>query len=374
MKQLNRLQWKMLFLSIASFIIVGQGCKTVNKNKSQYFTAEDFKKTDKIDSHCHVFSKYPAFMEQAISDNFTILSINVDAVEGPPLEKQRELAIIQQKAFPGKFLYLTSFSMKGFEKDKWTENTISYIKESLNKGAVGVKVWKNIGMVEKDHNGKFIMIDNPGFDPVFDYIVENKIPVCGHLGEPRNCWLPLSEMTVNNDKAYFEAHPEYHMYMHPEYPSYEEQIAARDHLLEKYPDLIFIGAHLGSLEWSVDEIADRLERFPNFYVDLADRICHLQVQAQTNWQKVHDFFIKYQDRIIYGTDLGDYEGDGKEPEVLKAKMHKVWIRDWTFFTSNEVMTVEEVNGNFNGLRLPKDVIEKIYAQNARKVFSRISEH
>ena len=64
----------------------------------------------------------------------------------------------------------------------------------------------------------------------------------------------------------------------------------------------FIGAHLGSLEWNVDELARRLDKFPNMAVDMAARITHLQFQSATNWQKVHDFMIKYQDRLLYATD------------------------------------------------------------------------
>ena len=94
------------------------------------------------------------------------------------------------------------------------------------------------------------------------------------------------------------------MYRHPEFPSYEDQIVARDRMLEKHADLQFVGAHLGSLEWSVDELAKRLDRFPNMAVDMAARIPHLQVQSVKNWQKVHDFMIKYQDRLIYATDHG----------------------------------------------------------------------
>jgi hypothetical protein len=118
------------------------------------------------------------------------------------------------------------------------------IKNSVAKGAIAVKVWKNIGMELRDNEGNFVMIDNPKFDPVFDYMEENNIPLIGHLGEPKNCWLPIDQMTVQGDKNYFAKHPQFHMYLHPEYPSYEEQVNARDRMLEKHPGLQFIGAHL----------------------------------------------------------------------------------------------------------------------------------
>src|SRR5690606_20786759 len=121
------------------------------------------------------------------------------------------------------------------------------------------KVWKNIGMELRDTSGNFVMIDHPKLDAVIAYLVRHDIPLIGHLGEPKNCWLPLDEMTVSSDRSYFESYPQYHMFLHPSYPSYTEQIRARDHLLEKFPTLRFVGAHLASLEWSVDELAKRLE-------------------------------------------------------------------------------------------------------------------
>ena len=191
------------------------------------------------------------------------------------------------------------------------------LKDSFSKGAIAVKVWKNIGMELKDNDNNFVMIDHPKFEPVFDFLVKNNIPLIGHLGEPKNCWLPVEKMTVQGDVNYFSTHPKYHMYLHPEYPSYEDQVNARDRMLEKHPGLQFIGAHLGSLEWSVDELAKRLDKFPDMAVDTASRISHLQYQAKTNWQKIHDFCIKYQDRIIYGTDI--IINEVKDPEEIKNR-------------------------------------------------------
>jgi predicted TIM-barrel fold metal-dependent hydrolase len=355
-------------LMIMALVTIIPSCKSGKNAKLQFCTIEDFKLMPKIDIHCHISVERKAFMEQALTDNFRILTINTDAAEEPPVEEQQRFALYQINAFPGRLAYLTSFSMKGWNEQNWQEKTLAYIKESFKKGAIGMKVWKNIGMVEKDISGKFIMIDDPKFDTIFNYLETKGIPVCGHLGEPKNCWLPLEEMTVNNDRQYFKDHPQYHMFLHPEFPSYEDQITARDNLLRKHPNLHFMGAHLGSLEWSVDELARHFEMFPNFTVDMAARTCHIEKQAQADWQKVHDFFIKYQDRIIYGTDQGDWEGADADTAKLKSATHEVWTRDWKFLTTDETITSWEVDGNFKGLKLPKEVIEKIFYKNAVKWF------
>jgi predicted TIM-barrel fold metal-dependent hydrolase len=345
--------------------VIAQNMKILQENQ-EFCTPEDFRIMPKIDAHCHIETDRTAFMEQALTDHFSIVTINTDAGGNLPVDEQQRLAVIQHKAYPEQLVFLATFSMKKWGAPGWQEYTLSRIEEALAQGAAGVKVWKNIGMVEKDRNGKFIMIDDPGFDPIFEYLEEKGLPVCGHLGEPRNCWLPVDSMTVNNDRSYFKEHPEYHMFLHPDFPSYEDQIRARDNMLKKHPGLLFIGAHMGSLEWSVDELARRFDLFPEMTVDLAARICHIQKQSQDDRQKVRDFIIRYQDRFLYGTDLGD-DGDS-DPAQLKARIHEVWSRDWKYFTTEEIMNSSELDGEFMGLRLPRDVVEKIYYRNAAELY------
>jgi predicted TIM-barrel fold metal-dependent hydrolase len=299
--------------------------------------------------------------------------LNVFKSGGKPIEEQQKFSVEMVQAFPGRNAWVTTFSLDNFNKEGWQDEAISYIKKSVQNGAVGVKVWKNIGFFLKDENSKLVMIDHPRFDPILNYLAKNHIPLIGHLGEHRNSWLPLEKMTVNGNRDYARAHPEEHMYLHPERPSYEDYINARDRMLEKHPNLVFIGAHLGSLEWSVEELAKRLDKFPNMSVDMAERVSHLQYQALTEWQKVHDFFIKYQDRLVYGTDLRssamDIVNKGiKDPEGIKKHAHEVWMRHWKFFTDDQMMRVPKVEGEFKGLKLPRKVVDKIYRTNAEKLF------
>ena len=120
------------------------------------------------------------------------------------------------------FHFLTTFTMKGFEGPTWTADSIRHIDEEVANGAVGVKVWKNVGMVEKDSRHKLIFLDDPRFDGLMNHLEQKGIPLVAHQAEPKNCWLPLDQMTTENDRSYFSEHPEYYMYLHPEQPSYED--------------------------------------------------------------------------------------------------------------------------------------------------------
>lgn len=333
---------------------------------SDYYSIEDFSKVEKIDTHMHLNCADPALTQQARADNFKLLTVNVDVNDYVSVEDQEKFALQQIQQSPDNLQYLTAFTLQNWNSPEWTNEVIARLENSFKQGALGIKLWKNIGMAYKDSADQFIMIDNPRFDPIIEYIIKQDKTVMAHLGEPKNCWLPIEEMTVNNDRSYFKDHPEYHMYLHPEYPSYEDQINARDHLLEKHPDMRFVGAHLGSLEWDVHEIAKRLDKFPNMAVDMAARIPHLQHQTISDREKVRQFFIDYQDRLIYATDSGIEEGSN--PDNERKGLHNVWIKDWKYFVTDSTMTSPHVNGEFRGLKLPREVINKIYRENARRWF------
>jgi predicted TIM-barrel fold metal-dependent hydrolase len=354
-----------------------QACSSNNKTEStattdttsappaeEYYTADDFTSVEKIDAHIHVRTEDPSFIKQAEADNFRLVDINVEGSVTPTIEDQRAMAIKHVSNFPQLTAFATTISVKNWNNPNWQKQTIAYLKDSFAKGAIGVKVWKNIGMSLKDKDGKFVMIDHPRFDTIFNFIAANNIPLLSHQGEPKNCWLPIEQMTVEGDKRYFAEHPQYHMYLHPEYPSYEDQINARDRMVEKHPNLTVISVHLASLEWDVNEIAKRLDKYPNMAVDMAARIPHLFNQATTDRQKVYDFFIKYQDRILYATDI--VTTAEKKPEDVKKDTHETWLKDWKFFTTNETMINPNNKAEFKGLQLPKEVIDKIYRTNAEK--------
>ncbi|MES2872602.1 MAG: amidohydrolase family protein [Bacteroidota bacterium] len=363
-------QCKCLFILIAAaFLGFGssaQNRSTSGQTSSEFYTKEDFKHVQKFDVHVHLNIYDTTFISQARRDNLRLLTVNVNPAYYPSVEEQQSVALRMVKDFPDRLAYATTFTVENWGTKEWLPQTLAYLENSFKQGAIAVKIWKNIGMGLKDSNGKFVMIDDSRFDPVLKMIEKNNITLLGHLGEPRNAWLPVDQMTVSNDKGYFTTHPEYHMFKHPENPSYEDQVNARDNMLKKHPNLRFVGAHLGSLEWNVDELAKRLDQFPNMAVDMAARIVHLQAQSAQNWQKVRNFMIKYQDRLIYATDHGvDAKSD---LSTINKRLHETRMKDWTYFATNDEMTSSSFSGTFKGLQLPKPVIDKIYRINAQKWF------
>lgn len=348
-------------INILLFVVALFNFSCTNK---QFYTMDDFAKVPKTDAHYHVYSAKNSSVEQAQKANFRLLAINTFSEGCERVQSVHTNSKQLKLEFPEVFDYTTTFCLDDWNDSLWVENTIAWLDSCIADGAVAVKVWKNIGMEFRDKDSVLIMIDDPKFDPIFKHLTEKRIPLVGHLGEPKNCWLPFNEMTTKNDSNYFAENPQYHMFLHPEFPSYEEQMAARDRMLDKNPELIFIGCHLASLEWSVDELAKWLDKYPNTAVDMAARMGQLFYQTRDDREKVRNFFIKYQDRILYGTDIID---SGQEKEGFQKQIHETWLRDWEYLVTDHKMTSTNlINGGFRGLQLPKEVVAKIYRLNTEK--------
>lgn len=387
----SKMYKKTPFIFINIFIltlVIFTGCvEKENENDTSYYTNEDYNLVNKFNSHVHLYSENNTYINKAVDDNFkllTFLSSSPGTTSRISVPEQEEIVLKNIETYPNHlFLATTILDPYNFNEPDWVENTIEHLRQSFENGAVAVKIRKSIGMEVKKPNGEFVTIDDPKFDPIIDFIAENDKTLIGHIGEPKNCWLPLDEMTVGGDRQYYSENPQYHMYLHPEYLSHEEHIQKVESMLEKHPDVRYVGAHLASLEYDVDELAKRLDMFPNMAVDMAERISHFQYQAVDDWEKVRNFMIKYQNRLIYATDDGLHgpkphfgaeltDQSQRTDEQIREATYENYRRHWKFFTSEGTMTAPKLpKKEFEALHLPKDVVDKIYMKNAEKWFPAI---
>jgi predicted TIM-barrel fold metal-dependent hydrolase len=203
------------------------------------------------------------------------------------------------------------------------------------------------------------MADDPVFKPIYEDIAAHNRTVIAHLAEPTSSWQAPNPSSL--DYEYYKGHPGEYAYTHPEWPTKEAILAARDRLLEENPKLRVVGAHLGSMELDVDEIAKRFDRYPNFAVDTAARVPYLMLQPRG---KVRDFLIKYQDRVLYGTDFEMMPNTDVKKGL--AMLENIYAQDWKYFATDE--TFEYKGRKVTGLKLPASVLRKLYHDNAVQWF------
>jgi predicted TIM-barrel fold metal-dependent hydrolase len=332
---------------------------------SGHYSMADFAQARKYDAHFHANNPDVALLELLREDGFQVLSINVDYPDFPSIARQHEIALALAAKDPAHFHWATTFSMKGFGTPGWAGKVDAKLARDVADGARAVKIWKNVGLVERNAAGQLIMLDDPGLAPVVEQVRALGVPLIDHQGEPRNCWLPLDQMTTDNDREYFSNHPDYYMYLHPEMPGYEDLMAARDRFVAANPKLRFVGAHMASLEYDVDRLGAFLDRFPNATVDLAARMSQVQYQSVRDREKVRNFFIRYQDRLLYGTDL-TFAPDANAEE-FKREAHHAWTSDWRYLATDEIQRIDMIHADVAGLALPRAVIDKSKYANAARV-------
>ena len=332
-----------------------------------YYSAEDFYDVPKIDAHIHYSYANPVLLEQAEKDNFRLITVNVETQSNPHIDVQESVAVELMQSHASTIAFLSTFGSTDWDSNEWAQKTIDRINNSVRKGASGVKIWKTFGMQLVDADSNFVFINNEKLSPVLSHMEAEQIPLLAHIGEPKNCWLPLADMTTANDRSYFSDHPEFHMYLHPEMPSYEKIIETRDQVLADHKGLRVVGAHFGSVEWDLDSLAKRFNRYPNFAVDMAARIGHMHFQSDKDYDKTREFFIKYSSRILYGTDIGVRSESVKSGD----QFHIEWYNDWIYLATDQEFHSDLIGKKVKGLKLPRGVIDDIYYNNSIRWYPKV---
>jgi hypothetical protein len=240
----------------------------------------------------------------------------------------------------GRIAWATTFDARAFETPGFADRIIADLQRDFKEDAIGVKMWKNIGLAIRSKSGQFLMPDSPVLTPILDAIEKSGRTLITHLADPDVAWLPLQ----GTESAYYKAHPEWHVYGRPEIPSKAAILESRDRMVARHRNLRVIGCHLGSDEEHLDRLATRLDTYPNFAVDVASRVRFL---ARADRDTVRQFVTKYQDRILYATDF--VLGQGDDAAAAKS-LRAVHEREWNYFA-------DEL-----GLREP--ILRKVFRDNA----------
>ena len=328
--------------------------------------APRFEDLPKIDVHSHVFDDDPAF--PALFQRLNLRTINVcnNGTDGHLVPMHR-IAVDLHRRHPAIFPFEATFDLLRRDEPTYVREVIAHLEAMFAAGAVGVKIWKEIGIDIKDPDGKFILPDDPRFAPIFAFIAQQRKVLHAHLAEPIDAWRPLDPASPHYN--YYSQNPQWHLHGKPEYPSHEAIIAARDRILERHPTLTVLGAHLGSLEHDLDAIATRLDRHPNFHIEVSARTRNL---TRHPTDKVRAFFLRYQDRILYGLDsswkpfLASRPSSDQQRQAHLTRLELQYRADYTYYAGTGEITYN--NRRVQALALPREVLEKFYHRNAQRIY------
>jgi predicted TIM-barrel fold metal-dependent hydrolase len=257
------------------------------------------------------------------------------------------------KPYPDRFLVFTQIDWSRIDDPNFSQLMVQQVDDSVRRGARGLKILKELGLGVKDKSGKLIHIDDPRLDPVWDECGKLGIPVFIHAADPEAFFHPID---ANNERyEELHEHPDWSFYG-PQFPSMEELMRQRDAMFAKHPHTHFVALHFGSWPENLEFVEQTLQKFPNVMIETGAREGELGRQPH----RVRELFLKYPDRIMFGTDEGSDE-----------RMYQNYFR-W-LETEDEYFPYNQYPGQgrwmIYGLGLPDEVLEKVYHVNAEKLFA-----
>jgi uncharacterized protein len=258
------------------------------------------------------------------------------------------------KPYPGRFMVFTQFDWSKINDPIFSQLMVHQIDDSVARGARGLKVLKELGLGVRDASGKLITIDDPRLDPVWEECGRLGIPVFIHVADPEAFFHPINA----HNERYEELieHPDW-SFNGPQFPTLQDLMAQRDRMFAKHPQTTFVALHFGSWPENLDFVERTLQNFPNVMIETGAREGELGRQPR----RAREIFLKYSDRIMFGTDEGASEA-----------MYENYFR-W-FQTEDEYFPYAQYPAQgrwmIYGLGLPDDVLENVYHRNAEALFAR----
>ncbi len=258
------------------------------------------------------------------------------------------------KPHPDRFMVFTQIDWSKIDEPDFVQLMVKQIDDAVARGARGLKVLKDFGLQVRYKSGALVTVDDPRLDPIWEECGRLGVPVAIHVTDPEAFFHPVD----GTNERYEELleHPDW-SFLGPRFPPKESIIAARDRMFTKHPGTTFISLHCGNWPENLDYVSGLLDRLPNVVVEFGAREAELGRQPR----RAGEFFLKYQDRILFGTDAAPAE-----------EMYRNYFR-W-LETADEYFDYWGSPGQgrwkIYGMDLPDHVLEKVYHLNAEIIFSR----
>ena len=308
-----------------------------------------------VDVHNHQFDMplkdLSKLVEEMDSLNMGFM-VNLSGFRGLYLEKS--LKNIKENA-PTRFGLFLNIDFEKLDDPNFATEQVDLINKAVTEGVIGLKVYKSLGLTDKDQKGNRIAINDPRLDPIWKACGDQNIPVLIHSGEPSSFWHPKDKY----NERWLELRQKPGRYRNPkENPSFEEVLAEQHTVFKKHPNTTFINAHLGWMGNDLDRLGKHLDQHPNVMTEIGAVLAELGRQPK----RAYRFFIDYQDRILFGKDS------------YNVSEYYIYFR--VLETEDEYFDYyrkRHAHWKMYGLSLPDSVLQKVYYKNALHLFPSIDQ-
>lgn len=260
----------------------------------------------------------------------------------------RQFSDAQKGHAPKRFAAFTNLDETALDDPGYAERAARLLEDDIRAGAQGLKVWKHFGMGLKDAGGNRIPLDDPRFDRAFETCGRRGIPVLIHTADPKPFWDPMDRF--NERWLELKTHPRRNASALD--VKWETLIAEQRRLFARHPRTRFINAHFGWMAHDLGELGRWMEKLPNMYLEISAILGELGRQPRA----ARAFFIRFQDRILFGKDTWNTAEYPYYFRVLETA-------DEYFDHLRRYQAYWKVYG----LDLPDEVLRKVYYRNALRI-------
>ena len=255
--------------------------------------------------------------------------------------------------FPKRFGVFFNINFNRIDDENFKRNTTLLINDAVNQGAIGLKVYKNLGLNLRDSKGKRVPVDDERLSFIWEECAKLNIPVLIHSGEPKAFFDPIDKF---NERWLHAREKPNSFRSSDQYPAFDKVMLEQHNMFRKHSKTTFINAHFGWYANDLSKLSKILDELKNVSVEFGAVINELGRQPRA----AKKFFIEYQDRILFGKD------------IYKKDEYYIYFR--VLETSDEyIQYYRKRHGLWRlyGMGLPDDVLKKIYYENALKMFPSI---
>ena len=303
-----------------------------------------------VDAHAHLWraatmsaGALDTLVAEMDAMNMAVM-VNLSGGSG---ERLRAAIANTERHAPGRIVHFANVDFDGIGTPGWGERAARQLREDVGAGARGLKIYKSLGLTLTDADGARVPVDDPRIAPVWDAAGDLGVPVLIHSADPAPFWEPYDR----HNERYYELTERPRRRQRPP-PSFEEVIAEQHRVFARHPGTSFIAAHLGWFGSDLARLGEVLDAHPNVVTELGAVLAEIGRQPRT----ARAWLIRYQDRVLMGKD-------SYAPEEYHVYFRVLETRDDYI----EYYRRRHANWRLYGLGLPPEVLEKVYAANARRV-------
>jgi predicted TIM-barrel fold metal-dependent hydrolase len=308
-----------------------------------------------VDVHGHLRGPTAESVDAMVAQMDALNLATIVNLSGGSGDRLRDTIAVTSGRHPGRFAAFATLSYDGIDDPGYGERIAAQLATDVREhGAVGLKIFKNLGMFVQDRSGRRVPTDDARLDPVWRKCAELGIPVLIHTGEPSPFWSPWDRF---NERWLELAEFPDRRRDDPRFASFEQTMGEQHALFRRHPKTTFINAHLGWLGNDLGRLGRLLDEMPNMMVELGAVLAELGRQPRA----AREFMIRYQDRVLMGKD-GPFE-----PTEYHVYFRVLETADEYF----DYYRRRHAHWKMYGLALPDDVLRKVYHENALRIVPRL---